>query len=1567
MKTHTPALSALHITATPTMPPHDIQAATPRVNGTPRPKHVRGNKNTIIQTQMLRTAHQRVNIDVDLSKHKILGFTEITVVPTSNMLRAVKLDCREMTINDVQVNGRRVNYIYQDWLHINDGTYFEESIEAKTVNIFDLYAKDMSIHQHHLLRQKLNYIFGEVNYDLREHERLPNANTEELIVILPDHFRFEVADATPGDLLTPHLKSKGTHSESYNPIQVLVEYELVNPKNGVNFITPKDGDKRGWHAYTANADFNASTSSWVPCVDNFWERSTWQIEVNIPRTIRDIGRPRIIEKKETRAKRRRRGRLEVVEEPEPVVEPSAEPIENDDEEDDENFDLTVCTGDYNNVKETPHSLDLSKKVVSWSIFNPICAHHVGWAVGCFESTVIQAPAERVEDDEFDVDDDIAKDNTVSPVTLYCLAGQLALAENTTVFASRAMEFLSKEYGSFPFSAYAIVFVHGSATKTSNFAGLSVIDDRLLYPPDIVEPMFEVTEDILECIATQWSGINIVPQLFNDLWCTIGIAKFMAFQFVKELMGNNEYRFRIKKRMEKIADEDVGKKPLGLQFFRFPVSDHDLAFIRLKAPIILFILDRRMTKTDKSFGMSRVLPKLFLQAMSGELQNSTMCTSHLQHLCEKVNRNRLDSFFNQWVYSAGVPIFNITQTFNKKKSMIEMIFRQVQHHETERRHPKSDTFVDESIAYLDDEPPFPAPPVFLGPMTIRVHEADGTPYEHVVDIKDGVMKLDVQYNTRYKKLKKAREEGNEIFNTLNKLGDIMTSPEEVEEWRFKEYVRQDDDLYNDPFEWMRVDTDYEWIAKFHLKQPDHMYGAQLQYDRDVEAQYDAVKFLGDVRKPDMLHTTLLTRTLLDKRYYYGVRIAAAEALASFSRPDNNFLGVDFLIRIYQRLYCFPDSLIPVSNDFNDFGEFFLQKTIPRILSKVRDADGNVPTNIKKLLLSVVKYNDNSNNDFQDSYYISELLEALTDSAICRGPVLDDLSSDPFVKTVVSEISRIQKLDEWVPSYHNVVAVTCMRQKIKLALNGLFKFSFEDLLYYTVERYPSEIRVEAFRGLLVLGGLKNADVLRYWLKTTLLSTLVTPALRRQLIKVLLDSICVAAVSGTPPTLDDDEFKTWEKLLDGDIPNNPTNMVIVEDGANSEMDKKRDSFARENIKGAIEVLRRDFAIGKGLQEVLWELLHSSLLSLNERRDVFSICQILYKEEDVFLVRVPVPSVPVKEFRKKIVAKNLGEGKVVIRREGRFKIQLSTVKHEDKKPSRASERQRGKPAEEPKLAAQPAIVDVEQETPLVLFDALAPHKVTFKFKRLKLQDTRPLVQVSGSVVTFVLQNRRNRDHVRRWMRRPVVKLTTKNRVEVLAESLQGSVPETLPSVVEAEPPVQAAQPVKMEEVVPAPMVKEEEPRLREEAPVNGHEAKEKTPTPFSRSGSPFASPSTVQKKKKKIYIHGSRTPSPEKQETEANNDTNTNTGGAQNEAITTTDETTGQREPAAQVMEAERKAEPAERRAEPAERKAEVEAREATIPKKEEAHTAEETSAPAPTSEVPTAAAAPKPKLKLKLTLKK
>lgn len=1543
---------------------HHLAGPTPKhtggAAGTPRSKLKLKNANLL--TQNLKIAHQKVNLDLDFASKLIMGYTELTLVPTSNSLKSVKLDARHMKIKDVFVNGSNdINYSYNDMLYINDPLVFENCIKNKSVNLYDLYSDEFTIHQHHLIKQKLGYIFKDLDYDPQAlPERLNMGNTEELTILLPENLKLEVTDlnsihtptsGAPTAGLTPmHIRSKGTMGEIYTPIQIGIYYEIINPTDGINFAC-ESPDKQFWHAYTVNPEYNISASSWVPSIDNLWEKSTFSVEMAIPRSvkfIRDLNSEDDTSSGENSSPKSRSDGFthdsnDSSESPE-ILESqgsydnktrNSKEVEEeaDDDEEGESPDLFVCTGDSVNTKEMPHRTDKTKKVVSWSIFNPVCSHHLGWAVGAFRSmelTDFTDGTQKVQDDENGTEDyeQIEKDDFGTTVTLYFLPGQEELAKNTCIFARSALDFFLTEFGSYPFSSYGIVFVSGPAHHYNNFSGLSILSDRTLYPADIIDPMFSTTEKILECIASQWSGINIVPQTFNDLWCTKGIAGFMAFQFLRDLMGQNEFRFTIKRKMGQIVSEDVGKHPISMPYLRLPISESDLSFLELKSSVVLFILDRRMTKTDKLFGLSRVLPKIFLQAMSGDLQNGTLSTQHFQYVCEKVNRNRLDNFFRQWIYGTGTPVFNITQRFNKKRSLIEVVIRQTQHQVQKKIRPKVQTFVDDSLAYLNEEYIPTAQHAFLGPMTIRVHEADGTPYEHIVDIKDALVKFDVQYNTKSRRMRKNKDENQEGNPVFSRLGDILQSEADMKQWNFAEWPKRDEE-FTDPYEWIRVDTDFEWIARVNVRQPDYMFGSQLQQDRDVEAQYEAIRFFSLQEKPNEIYCTALTRTLLDERYYYGVRIAAAQALADFSKPSVKFIGLNYLLKAFRKLFCFEGSDIPVANSFDDFGMFFLQKAFPKILEGIRDDDGKTPPIIRKILLNLVKYNDNSNNDFQDCFYLKEIIEALTGAMIPVGQekkIIDfhleqhipqdwDPENQSFVSKVLHELDRLFKIDEWMPSYRSVIAIACLEQKIQLARNNLTSFNFEELMFYTTPKYPIDVRIAAFEGLLLLGGLKNSSVLKYFTRTLLLEN-SNAFFKIKMVSALKQAVCEAAINGSPSFLDDPEFQSLEKIFDESKGiSNPNNMIVIEESQNTEMNARRDALARASIKGAIQILRRDYGIGKGIQSTFWSLIHTSLLGIREKKMIFILCEILFREEDIYPVHIAVPYVPLDELKKKIVAKDLGDGHVTIKREGRFRIQLSAkvLISEQKKLERlrADERIRNtterqsrsrsnleapketeKPPEKLKLKLGRSQSDVRQLTELpapssrerlsrknsemakhsiVTRDAVNNMSLSFKFTKHRLQ---PITSIPSSSVTV------QDGHVTIRLRNLKKTKENANRDESTQPSIDDDKPSRFVKVSTRTGSVSvSATPFPENENNKKRLISEEgdeslkkiaKPAIKKEdadelvgnaqqkstlkTALRGSNSLTEQREVSSRASSPFsAEPSPGPKKKKKIYVHGS------------------------------------------------------------------------------------------------------------------
>ncbi|AAS54046.1 AFR674Cp [Eremothecium gossypii ATCC 10895] len=1234
---------------------------------------------------MCKVAHQRVSIDVDLSKHLVSGFTEIIIIPLIQQLEYVSFDCKNMRVKDVIVENRRIDhYVHDDpYKQFSDRYVSAASDPLRTHN---------GVRQSHFLRSKLAE-FSEAPEDSAK---------SQLLIKIPSSVKITLQDTASLSSYTPITPSIRTPAQEsiFSPITIRIDYELSHPHSGLHFDTASS-EPQYWNCYTTNTEYNSSVSHWVPCVDLLDEKCTWELEISVPKTVREIGTTKIIGAQPQR-KRKLRSREYIDDEDE-----DDEELEPEEETEDSPLDrdMVVVCSEFATAKESAHPTDMAKKVVSFQIFNPVAPHHVGWAVGSF--AVWSLPSLQSFDEQDDEQEDqgnniqVQDDDDIVPIQIYTLPMpdiNEATVLNTTLVCQSMMDFYSKEFGSYPFSSYAILFLPTLPDNTMDFASLSLCSTRLLYPPELIDPMFTTTNTLAWALASQWSGVNITPLELNDMWCCIGMAGYMALQFTRKLMGINEFKYRLKMASEAIVAQDWEKPPMARTFNNasMPVSSisRDIDFIKLKAPMVLYILDRRMTKTERSFGMSRVLPKIYLQAMSGDLSNNSLSTAHFQYVCERVNRSKLEQFFAQWVFGSGVPVFRITQRFNKKRMVVEMGIRQVQLQELGQGHIIGKRgFHASAMDYLC-HPDKQLTQIFTGSMTIRIHEADGTPYEHIVELKDVFTKLDIQYNTKYKRLKRRRkinkpikpdgkeasiveplpkdedmkilDEDNDDIVLVNCLGDTLLSREDCQHWNLTDpaIIGEDDESQqqNEAFEWIRVDADFEWICKVYINQPDYMFASQLQQDRDVEAQIESIRFFEDVVASSavnsQVYSSILTRTVMDDRYFYGVRLEACNALSKFIlkevEPNQFSGGARHLIAIFRYYFCYENSNIQKNNDFTDFSRYFIQCAIPRFLANTRDTQGKCPTFVKRFLLELLRYNDNSGNPYSDVRYVVAIIDSVV---ACT---LGDPEDKEYINDLLNELKRFENLDRWLPSYQLLVSKAILKQYLLLAVDGVYKYDdLENILEYTVVDHISpelegvvhireglqDLCLTAFTVLLLAGGIKNKEILKYFFENMCFHG--DPYIRTKLCDVLIDCLNFIALKGSLDDLDEDVESLVNSVNSSSINDRGEPSIFVED-YNSDLRVRREQHMRSSIRGLISLVRTKFEKYEPLQKILWDVLHSPLLSVYQRKRLFDLLRVMYRLEDSFFVTLPSPR------DKVLIAKDMGKGIIILKREGILKVHL-------------------------------------------------------------------------------------------------------------------------------------------------------------------------------------------------------------------------------------------------------------------------------------------------------------------------
>lgn len=780
---------------------------------------------------------QKLDLDFDFVAQSLRGRSTLTIEPKLPDLKTIRINSRQCRIRGVTVEGKPAAFSYRD-----------------PYSSLHLYPK-MTVHQHHILKDRL-----EENVYL-------NASQPEdsLEIIIPTGVKIQPQALLPVPVQTrqvngnndadddtadaPALKSAVDAQVSYSMLQVGIEFEVRHFRDGLHFVGLESGDERYPHLYTCNSDFPGSACSIFPCVDSATTKHEWDISIRYPRTLGEAMHKPILSSSvdghpdsgEDLANTSKRDRSEDY----------ITPLNQEDKA----LEMrVVCSG--NLTDDVADQNDPTRKIATFRIDDPVAARHVGFAIGPFEHIDLSEYRESDQDEKLGTH--------AVRVHGFCLPGRASEVRNTCMPLAAAVDFFSTNYVAYPYPNHKVLFVDDLAPSVADSASLSICSTRLLIPEDILDPLYDATRELLRGLAAQWVGVLVFPRNPQDFWITIGGAHFMADQFGAQLWGKNEQRYRLKLAANQVIDQDVRRPSLHDLGYHIADIPGWLDFMKLKSPVVLQILHQRLIKSSGRNGVNRILWRVLTNTKTEAMADGAISTPAFARTCEKVGHTKLDVFFNQWIYGSGYPIFLINQKFNKKKLCVEMLIKQ-----TQSEQPNADSGVPLNQAQLkerisaenlrrsakEDQAgiiPSEVQRVFNGPMTIRIHEADGTPYEHIVEIKDAVTRIDIPYNTKYKRLKrskrqKERQQANAAANPgadgqdetlLYCLGDVLQTEVEFREWRLQDWPEEEETkMGQESYEWIRVDKDFEWISKTYFIQPGYMYVSQLQQDNDVVAQIE----------------------------------------------------------------------------------------------------------------------------------------------------------------------------------------------------------------------------------------------------------------------------------------------------------------------------------------------------------------------------------------------------------------------------------------------------------------------------------------------------------------------------------------------------------------------------------------------------------------------------------------------------------------------------------------------------------------------------------------------------------
>lgn len=747
---------------------------------------------------------QKLDLDVSFCPRRVNGTTTLDIQPKTAQLREIILNCRQLTPTRILVEGETAAFSYSN-LHQRLTLY-----------------PGTGLNQYHYAKQRIS-------------RHVDERSVDELVIFVPDQAK--PREVRPQEAGMPE-DAQGTF---YAPLKLEIEYVLDDFRDALHFVGVEDGDPRFPHCYTRNSPFPGTASSLFPCLDDGSSRCLFEVSVRYPRTMGDA----------------------LSKAPSPALGASGQPLANEADKadsvmadaDDDQIDLSdeekamemsvICSGGLTDDIVDPS--DPSRKTASFACDTMVLAQHIGFVIGPFEHVDLSEYRDTADDDRLG--------SNAIKVHAFCLPGKEDEVRNSAMMLARALDNFTERFQSYAFgNSYKLAFVDDLECDTAHTASFSICSSRLLFPETVWEPLEHTTRVLVHAVASQWIGVDVIAQSPYDYWIIIGGSWFMAELYLRELFGRNDWRFRQKLMVDKVTQMDH-KRPSLVNLGNFLQLDPaEQEFMELKSLLVLGILHNRLVKQSGKNGVDRCLYRMLFNARQGKYVNGAINTDDFLDICEKVGHQKLDAFFKQWIEGSGCPTFECFPTFNKKKQVVQLTIKQIQADSsiTTIENPlAADDFMREAKERSRQFNPKQQWPVFVGPMTIRIHEADGTPYEHIVDINSSNVKVEIPYNTKYKRLKRNklnRERLDAAANlnaageaqedvTFYMLGDLFTNAKDHDEWRLDDWPPEDEAKQEqEHYEWIRVDADFEWIAKAHINDmPSYMYISQLQQDKDVVAQ------------------------------------------------------------------------------------------------------------------------------------------------------------------------------------------------------------------------------------------------------------------------------------------------------------------------------------------------------------------------------------------------------------------------------------------------------------------------------------------------------------------------------------------------------------------------------------------------------------------------------------------------------------------------------------------------------------------------------------------------------------
>jgi aminopeptidase N len=256
-----------------------------------------------------------------------------------------------------------------------------------------------------------------------------------------------------------------------------------------------------------------------------------------------------------------------------------------------------------------------------------------------------------------------------PVTYYAPKDRAdRLAVNYSWTPAMIELFSKKLRVDYPWEKYAQSMVDDFVAGGMENSSATINAASSLRHPKLV-PEYPTDEDglISHELGHQWFGDLVTTKDWGNIWLNEGFATFMEYMWTEAHFGKEQADYdRWEAARDWFAQRNLYAKPIVR--YDFDDSSEFDQNVYAKGAWVLYMLRHELGEDAFYAGL-----KHYLEVNRGK----NVVTADLTKAIEEATHTNVDQFFDQWVYGAGAPKFEISYNYDAEKKQVALTVKQTQ--------------------------------------------------------------------------------------------------------------------------------------------------------------------------------------------------------------------------------------------------------------------------------------------------------------------------------------------------------------------------------------------------------------------------------------------------------------------------------------------------------------------------------------------------------------------------------------------------------------------------------------------------------------------------------------------------------------------------------------------------------------------------------------------------------------------------------------------------------------------------------------------------------------------------